>query len=116
MTAETPKTAGDPLVEADERVRVYGPDGEPEDLVLRTESGRVLTEADINQLAEEAPADSARFFLRRFSDRLSAAEALCEAAAELSKHQADDVDERLRYVYIQPDRDEWQEFLARVEA
>lgn len=37
-----------------EHVRVYNTDGEPEDLVLRTQSGRVLTEADILDLAGEA--------------------------------------------------------------
>jgi hypothetical protein len=37
-----------------ERVRSYDRDGDPHDDVIRTKSGRVLTEADILALAEEA--------------------------------------------------------------
>src|SRR4051794_13518663 len=40
--------------EEPEWVRVYNEDGEPEDLVLRTKSGRVLTDADIQALSQEA--------------------------------------------------------------
>jgi hypothetical protein len=36
------------------RIRVTNPDGSPEDIVARTASGKVLTEADIERLAAEA--------------------------------------------------------------
>lgn len=36
------------------RIRVTNPDGTPEDIVARTASGKVLTEADIERLAAEA--------------------------------------------------------------
>jgi hypothetical protein len=39
-----------------ERIRVYDKDGEPSDIVARTKTGKVLTEADIQRLAEEAEA------------------------------------------------------------
>lgn len=38
----------------DERVRTYDSSGEPHDDVLRTKTGKVLTNADILRLAEEA--------------------------------------------------------------
>jgi hypothetical protein len=37
-------------------------------------------------------------------------------AKEIRDNQADDIDGRLRYVYIQPDRDEWERFCAVVDA
>jgi hypothetical protein len=39
--------------DSDERVTVYDSKGEPHEIVLRTKSGRVLTDADIWRLAEE---------------------------------------------------------------
>ena len=41
---------------------------------------------------------------------------LIEVATELRHNSADDIDPRLRYVYIQPDRDEWTQFCSAVDA
>jgi len=46
------------------------------------------------------------------SVRLGAAEAVCEAAAELMATEVDDVDEHLGYVWIQAGRDEVEAVIA----
>lgn len=47
-------TDGPPSDSGEERVRTYDRDGVPHDDVLRTKSGKVITEEDINRWAEEA--------------------------------------------------------------
>lgn len=44
----------EPPSDSDERVTVYDEHGEPHEIVLRTKTGRVLTDADLWRLAEEA--------------------------------------------------------------
>lgn len=61
MTPEQFADAPDATADAvtDERVRTYGPDGEPHDNVVRTKSGRALTQAELDELAAEAAAETA---------------------------------------------------------
>lgn len=58
-----------PPDEDEQRVRTYDEHGEPHDDVLRTESGKVITEQDIDRLAEEALITSPVSPLRRAADR-----------------------------------------------
>jgi len=45
---------GPPPIEEPETVRIYDADGEPHDVVLRTKTGKVITEAEIARWASEA--------------------------------------------------------------
>jgi hypothetical protein len=59
------------------RVRAYDRNGHPHDVVLRTRSGRILTEQDVEALADEAERG---YDIRRISPRAAVDIAALRAA------------------------------------